>query len=70
VNRGGRRRDVLEHRRIEVAALDVDVGGRGAALLERQRQRAAVDGAGDQTVGVLSDPVVGDRDSGRGCHVA
>src|SRR5215218_4272170 len=62
------RSECLEHRRVEIAALDVDVGRRSAALVEREREVAAVDRAGQQAVGMLTDPIVRNRYSGRSGH--
>src|SRR6185503_2081396 len=68
VDRGLGRRDVLEHPRIEGLALDEHLRARCAALGERERERAPLDGAArEQTLGVLTEPVVRHGHGGP-CH--
>jgi hypothetical protein len=59
VDRGRGRGDVLEHARVEARSLDEHLGRCGAALGESKRELPAVDGTGDETLGVVADPVVG-----------
>jgi hypothetical protein len=56
VNRGGRCGDVLQHPRIEGAALDEDLGGRRDALLECELQITSADGCGQEPRGMVALP--------------
>ena len=60
VDRGRRRGDVLEDPGVEGVSADEHLGGRGAALLECERQVGAGHGPGEQALRVDTD--VRDRD--------
>ena len=55
VNRGRRSADVLEHRRVEVPPLDVNVDGRRAALGEREPEVLPAHGPRDEPKSELAE---------------
>ena len=65
VDRRRRRFDVGEHRWIERRALDQDLRGGRAALLEGERQVTEGDRAGKQPLGMGAKRLVGNRDAER-----
>ncbi len=66
----GRRADVGEHRRVERPSLDEDLDRRRAALGEAHREVAQGDGAREESLRVLADPVALDGDPGARPHAA
>ncbi len=64
VDRRGRAGDIGEHRRVEVAALDVELRRGGAGRLERECEGGPRDtGCSQESLGVRSDAAVRDDDS-------